>query len=240
MRIRPHRSDQKWRDFYRAWFRGIFHKPSWVEYVATFFSVISGSVALLWPALPLVRYFAIAPIVGFCILGLLRIASAPYELWRDQNRQITALRHLARSTGDDRRQRFETAVLELRYIVSAREMWWRQMHRRDGESTMWDRLHAATDAIRLFFPPQTSSGYEDDPISALHKATSNLCRAVGYDWKGDHLAKPQLAFEEQLVSIMQRFEKAELQGTQEDIRKISMISNQSISESQVEIDSLKS
>jgi hypothetical protein len=194
-----------WRQFYWRWFKGLFHRPSWTDAAGTVLGTAFGVAIHFWPNSVLAQQLWQAPIWGFGLIGVMRFMTAPFEIWREQGVQLQALRIARASSANKRAADFEDAIMELRYIVSAKEMWWRDNHQREGESVMRIRLYAATDALRLFFPPEIESGCDEDPISALHLATSELGMLVGYNRKGKVIEVARRDFETQLAGTIARF-----------------------------------
>lgn len=199
--------------FYKLWLRRAFHKPSWVEYVTTVYGLASILAGRRWPDDPFLDYLWQAPFWGFGLLGLMRVATAPYEIWQEQNRRISALRKLAGEGEDDLRHRFQSAIAELRLVASAREMWWSENHRRDGgRSEFHDRIIRAIDDLRQFFPPDFESQPREDPITALHTALIHVGDALGYGWEGERLERERNEFSRQLDALIARFDRQQTEA----------------------------
>lgn len=114
---------------------------------------------------------------------------------------------------EERTAKFNDAVLALRHIVNARELWFREVHRRSGPSPLQNRPLEIINDIRSCFPPEAPGDYKDDPINRLWNAAMSYGRQLGYE----HGETPRLAicrekFERELQAVITRFEHLQRTG----------------------------
>jgi len=126
---------------------------------------------------------------------------APGQLYRELEQRAGL------DAPSDRRARFDETILELRRLVTAKELWWRENHRRKGESVLYPRLIAAIDEIRRCFPPDDGT-FADDPLTKLLSAAANLGSEYGWGHKDTtRLEARKTTFEAQIAQTAERFER---------------------------------
>lgn len=139
-------------------------------------------------------------------------------LWSGQKADATAqagVSEAARpSLSEERTAKFNEAVLALRHIVNARELWFREVHRREGPSSLQNRPLEIISDIRSCFPPDAPGDFKEDPINRLWNAAMSYGRQLGYE----HGETPRLAacrekFEQELQGVINRFEYLKRTGT---------------------------
>ena len=93
---------------------------------------------------------AAAAILVFGVFLVQLLFVAPYQLWREEKDRADQAEAIARPSGSkpERAAKFDEAVLALRHLVNARELWWHHEHRSDIRShELPDRLAGAINEI---------------------------------------------------------------------------------------------
>ena len=174
----------------------------------TYWSPISGKFGDAITTLILTSCVTFALLVGGLVLNILFVT--PYELWKEQKARADAVETANGFRDHSDRARFDDALLELRHIANAREMWWAHGQRSGEDTGLGARLLKAIDDVRRCFPPGADSDPQGDQITRLHTAVASYGRILGFARsETPKLQASRETFEREMAAIADRFDQLE-------------------------------
>lgn len=144
-----------------------------------------------------------ALLIALGVMALVIVILAGWRVWR----ALPAPSAVANS--GTRAAQFHDAILALRHIANARELWWADRNRKPGQpSPLGSRPLEIINQIRAFFPPEAPGDHKEDQVSRLWVAAMTYGRTLGYGHgETEQLRKRREAFELELQSTIKLFEE---------------------------------